>query len=66
MDHENGDPGSTGTVQRLFEHVGDMACLLDAQGRFTWVNGAATRLTGYTADELAGRPAAELIAPEVR
>ena len=43
-----------------------MACLLDSEGKFTWVNGAATRLTGYAADELVGRSAAELIAPEAR
>ena len=53
-------------AERLFEHVGDMVCLLDAQGRFTWINPAGLRLTGFAADELVGKPATELIAPELR
>src|SRR5207244_1200652 len=35
-------------------------------GRFTAVNGAGTALTGYSEQELLGRPALELIAPELR
>jgi two-component system cell cycle sensor histidine kinase/response regulator CckA len=53
-------------AQRLFEHVGDMVCLLDVQGRFTWVNPAGVSLTGFTAAELVGKAAADLIAPELR
>ena len=53
------------TAERLFEHVSDMVCLLDAQGRFTWVNPAGVRLTGFSAADLVGKPATDLIAPEL-
>src|SRR5262249_54054651 len=53
-------------AERLFEHVGDMVCLLDVQGRFQWVNPAGLRLTGFSAEELVGRPATDMIAPELR
>ena len=68
---ESPNPGHTAfehaaIAERLFEHVGDMVCLLDIEGRFLWVNHAGMRLTGYSADELARMTAAELIAPEAR
>ncbi len=47
----------------LLDHVDNMVCTLDLAGRFTSVNAAGERLTGYTAAELLGRPAATLIAP---
>ncbi len=50
----------------LFEQIESMVCTLDGEGRFTSVNPAGERLTGYTAAELAGTFAYELIAPEVR
>ena len=50
----------------LFDHVDNMVCTLDLKGRFTSVNGAGERLTGFTADELIGRFAVEVIAPEHR
>ena len=50
----------------LFERVDTMACTLDLEGRFTSVNSAGERLTGYTSAELFGRYAVELIAPELR
>ena len=56
-----------GNAYRLmFEHAAEMACLLDLEGRFIAVNRAGEELTGYPAEELAGRSAAELIAPELR
>jgi two-component system, cell cycle sensor histidine kinase and response regulator CckA len=50
----------------LFEHVDDMVCTLDLEGRLTSVNRAGERLTGYGSDELVGTFAVELIAPELR
>src|SRR5947209_8359384 len=50
----------------LFDHVDNMVWLLDPEGRFVDVNAAGERLTGFVADELLGRPAVELIAPEHR
>ncbi|HEX3453233.1 MAG TPA: PAS domain S-box protein [Gaiellaceae bacterium] len=50
----------------LFDHVDNMVCTLDLEGRFTSVNAAGERLTGFAARELHGRFAVELIAPEYR
>lgn len=52
--------------QLLFEHMDSMVCALDLEGRFTSVNRAGERLTGYPAEELVGKLAIELIAPEFR
>jgi two-component system, sensor histidine kinase and response regulator len=38
----------------------------DAEGRFVWVNGAASALTGYAISELIGQSFAALIAPAQR
>jgi two-component system, cell cycle sensor histidine kinase and response regulator CckA len=61
---ENGPAGELYRV--LFDHVDKMVCTLDLEGRFTSINAAGERLTGYAASELAGRFAVELIAPEHR
>jgi PAS domain S-box-containing protein len=53
-------------AQLLLAQVDNMVCALDLSGRFTFVNGAGERLTGYSAAELLGRPAAALIAPHRR
>jgi len=50
----------------LFDHVDNMVCTLDVEGRFTAVNAAGERLTGFAAEELLGKLAVELIAPEHR
>src|SRR2546426_4707075 len=50
----------------LFGRVDNMVCTLDLEGRFTWINRAGEELTGYCAEELTGRLAVELIAPEHR
>jgi PAS domain S-box-containing protein len=54
------------SYQLLFDHVENMVCTLDLEGRFTSINPAGERLTGYTADELIGVTAAELVPPEHR
>jgi PAS domain S-box-containing protein len=50
----------------LFDHVDSMACTLDLEGRFTSINAAGERLTGFEAGDLLGKPAVGLIAPEYR
>ena len=56
-----GDP-----YRLLFENVGHMVCTLDLEGRITSVNAAGRTLTGYSERELIGRPALDLIDPELR
>src|SRR6476620_5912429 len=58
--------GATEAYRLLFERVDNMVCTLDLEGRFTSINRAGEELTGYRADELVGRLAVELIAPEHR
>ena len=50
----------------LFSHVENMVCTLDAEGRFTSLNPAGEQVTGYSADELVGRLAIELVPPELQ
>jgi two-component system, cell cycle sensor histidine kinase and response regulator CckA len=50
----------------LFESVDNMVCTLDLEGRITTVNHAGERLTGYARDQLVGRSALDLIAPDAR
>jgi PAS domain S-box-containing protein len=50
----------------LFEGVDTMVCTLDLEGRFTDVNRAGELLTGFSREELIGRAALDLIAPDVR
>ena len=47
----------------LFERTENFVCTLDLEGRFTSANPAAEAISGYTADELIGRFATDLIAP---
>ena len=46
----------------LFDHVENMVCTLDVDGRFTSINPAGERVTGYSARELIGTLAVELVA----
>ena len=52
-------------LRLLFEQSGEMVCILDLEGRFTSVNPAGERLTGFGLGPL-GRLALDLIAPELR
>jgi PAS domain S-box-containing protein len=60
------DGGADELYRVLFDHVDNMVCTLDLEGRITSVNEAGERLTGRRAEELVGRLAVELIAPEHR
>lgn len=48
------------------EQANDLIFSLDTSGRFTAVNRAACQVTGYTAEELLGRYALDLVPPDTR
>src|SRR5581483_7709698 len=50
----------------LIEHSFDAICLLNAEGNVLYASPSAERIVGFRAEELAGRNAFELIAPEDR
>src|SRR6266853_5881518 len=50
----------------LFERTDHFVCTLDLQGRFTSINPAGAAISGYPAEDLIGRFAIDLIAPEQR
>ena len=50
----------------LFERTDRFVCTVDLQGRFTSINPAGEVISGYPAEELIGRFAIDLIAPEHR
>ena len=50
----------------LFDHHPDAIYSFDAEGRFASANAACEGLTGYTIDELVGKPFAPLVVPEDR
>src|SRR3954469_5113867 len=56
-----GDP-----ARLLFERTDRFVCTLDLHGRFTSINPAGAAISGYSAEELIGRYANELIVPEQR
>ncbi|MGE3073067.1 MAG: PAS domain S-box protein [Dehalococcoidia bacterium] len=52
--------------QNLFDDANDAVFSLDLEGRLTSVNRKACEVTGYTAEELIGRNALELVVEESR
>lgn len=52
--------------RRLVENANDGIFVIDSEGRFTYLNSAALRLSGYTTDELVGSNFLQVIAPEYR
>jgi two-component system cell cycle sensor histidine kinase/response regulator CckA len=52
--------------RELFENASDVVFTVDEQARFTTVNAAAERLTGYPADQMIGASIADLFTPECR
>jgi len=50
----------------LIEHSFDAVCLVSAEAVFQYVSPSAERILGYRAEELIGRNAFELVAPEDR
>lgn len=51
-------------LRDLVELAPDGIFVADLQGRYTWVNAAATTLTGYTRDELLGMSIVDLVPSE--
>jgi diguanylate cyclase (GGDEF)-like protein/PAS domain S-box-containing protein len=51
-------------LREMFEHARDAVYSSDMRGRFTSVNGATEKLTGYTREELLEMTLVDLIAPE--
>jgi two-component system sensor histidine kinase/response regulator len=52
--------------RHIIENANEIIYRADHSGRFTYVNPAATRITGYEEDELLGRKYLELIDPDYR
>ena len=50
--------------RKLVEEAGDVVYTTNHQGNFTYINPMCTTLTGYTANELVGKPFLDLIDPE--
>jgi PAS domain S-box-containing protein len=48
----------------LMDHSMDVICSVNAEGRFTKINGACERIWGYRPDELLGRAYIELVHPD--
>ncbi|MEJ2147904.1 MAG: PAS domain S-box protein [Chloroflexota bacterium] len=50
--------------RRIVEGASDVVYTTDAEGRFVYMNAPATRLTGYSEDELLGMDYLDLVAPK--
>ena len=50
--------------QQIFNNANDIVYILDMQGAFITVNETALRWTGYTIEEVCGRPYGMVVAPE--
>jgi len=53
-------------LSMIMDNASDAIFSLDGKGRFTHVNDATARITGYTREQLLGRPFAMLFPAEVR
>jgi len=54
------------TCRELVENASDIIYAHDLDGRFTWVNRACERITGYSRDEVLRMRIWDLVAPEYR
>jgi PAS domain S-box-containing protein/diguanylate cyclase (GGDEF)-like protein len=50
--------------RKLFEQANDLVCIHDPDGRITFANAAAERITGYTRERLQAMTIGDLVAPE--
>jgi two-component system sensor histidine kinase/response regulator len=57
---------SLARYRHIVENANEIIYRCDHRGRFTYVNPASTRITGYREDELIGRHYLELIDPDYR
>lgn len=60
-----GETIGTDVLRALFERATVSAWIIDADETILLINGAATDLTGYAAEELIGRPVSMLMHPEI-
>jgi PAS domain S-box-containing protein len=52
--------------RELVENARDLICTCDLEGRILAINEAGLHVTGYSSQELLGRPVLDLVAPESR
>lgn len=60
------EPNPDTLAQRLLATVPDMVYIADADGRLAWWNDRVPEVTGYSDEELAGKPVFEMLAPDDR
>jgi PAS domain S-box-containing protein len=51
-------------LHSILETSPDLICVIDAEGRYRYINSAYERTLGYTPDQLVGRPAREIVHPD--
>src|SRR5437764_2614026 len=56
--------GSANAIFGVLENASDVMYTHDGKGNFTWVNGAAERLSGYSRNELLNMNILDLLVPE--
>ena len=60
------EPRTSVPLSNVMDLLLDAICVVDAEGRFLFVNAAFERILGYAADEVIGRPMIELVYPPDR
>jgi len=55
---------SEARLQSLMKNASDTICVLDATGSITYQSSSIEHLTGFTPEEIVGKPATELIHPD--
>lgn len=58
--------GPAAITDRIMDLLLDMVCVVDADGRYVYLNGACRTLLGYEPDELIGRRMIDLVHPDDR
>jgi len=51
-------------TEKIMNLLTDMVCLVDAEGRYVFLNAACEKLLGYSPDELIGREMIDLVHPD--
>ena len=60
------EPATPIPIAKIPDLLLDAVCLVDAQGRFVFVNAACERIFGYTQQEMVGRSMIDMVAPADR
>jgi diguanylate cyclase (GGDEF)-like protein/PAS domain S-box-containing protein len=60
------EPRTSVPLSNVMDLLLDAICVVDAEGRFLFVNAAFERILGYAADEVIGRPMIDLVYPPDR